>query len=670
MNTIMRAGVRLTLVAAFCGACSRAPAQTSGASSAHRTAVVDPAVVTYNKDVAPILYEHCATCHRPIGDEPLKTVSLRSDSPNDPICVAGAPFSVLDYASVRAHAASIVAAVTRRAMPPWLPQGAHGEFLNERGLTDEQIALIRTWVEEGSPEGRSADTPPVPQFAGGWQLGKPDLVVTIPEAYVLHPGARDVFRNFVIPVSVPSTKYVRAVEFRADNPRVLHHATVAIDPDRVSRRLDRAEAGPGFATMPDEDQVRSVYGWSPGKVPVLESPDTAWSLDPGTDLVVELHMIAGTQPVTVQPSIGLFFADRPPTRAPIAIKLESKSIDIPAGDANYVIEDSYTLPADVDVLSVYPHAHYLAKEMRGTATLPDGSTRSLIWIPQWDFRWQDEYRYRTPLFLPRGTTLKMRFTYDNSTANRNNPRPVPAHIVWGPKSTDEMGALWLEVVPRRREDAGVLARDYTVRALRADIAAAEQQVTRRSTDSAARNLLAMKYLEAGRVPDAQAQLQEALRLDPRDAEAHSNLGTVLQAEGRLADALPQLRDAVRLRPDDDRVHFNLGNGLVAAGQVDEAMMEFRTALSINPENADAHFNLAMILGPRNQIDEAIAHLRRVLDIDPRRAEAHRNLSVAYGLQGRIDDAINEARAALRLDPESAAARDQLDRLLAARGAPN
>lgn len=666
MTTVLRKAILVALLAVVT-ACSRPAAQTSSATTARATPVVRTAAVTYTKDVAPILYEHCATCHRPIDDDPAKTSVVRSNAANDPICVAGAPFSVLDYASVKAHAIPIAGAVTRRAMPPWLPQGTHGAFLNERRLTDEQIAVIRTWVEEGAPEGRRADMPAMPQFAGGWQLGKPDLVVTIPDAYVLQPGARDVFRNFVIPVAVPSTKYVRAVEFRADNPRVLHHATIAIDPGRVSRRLDRAEAGPGFATMPDEDEVRSVYGWSPGKVPVLESPDTAWSLDPGTDLVVELHMIAGSKPVTVQPSIGLFFADRPPTRSPIAIKLESKSIDIPAGDPDYVIEDRYTLPADVDLLSVYPHAHYLAKQMRGTATLPDGSSTTLIWIPQWDFRWQDEYRYRTPLFLPKGTTLTMRFTYDNSTANRNNPRRVPEHVVWGPRSTDEMGALWLEVVPRRREDAGVLARDYTVRARRADIAAAEQQVTRHNTDPAARNLLAMKYLQAGRVPDAQAQLLEALRLDPRDAEAHSNLGTVLQAEGRLSEAIPHLREAVRLKPGDDRVHFNLGNGLLAAGQVEDAIAEFRAALSLNAENADAHFNLAMILGPRNQVDEAIDHLRRVVDIDPRRADAHRNLSVAYGLQGKLDAAIGEARAALRLDPGSAAARDQLDRLLAARG---
>ena len=171
----------------------------------------------------------------------------------------------------------------------------------------------------------------------------------------------------------------------------------------------------------DSDAVHNVYGWSPGKVPVLEPAENAWTLDPGADLVLLLHMIAGAESQTVQPMIGLFLSDTPPTRTPISVKLESKAIDIPAGDANYVVEDSYVLPADVEAVSIYPHAHYLAKEMRGTATLPDGSERPLIWIRQWDFRWQDRYRYRSPLFLPQGTRLSMRFTYDNSAANPNNP---------------------------------------------------------------------------------------------------------------------------------------------------------------------------------------------------------------------------------------------------------
>ena len=715
-----------------------------------------PSVVTFNKDVAPILFEHCASCHRPIegasagaatrapayfddrstatatrapayfddrstgtatrapaylddrstgaatrapaysehrstgtatrppdhsddrstgtatrapaySDDSVRPVAT-SGRAADPICVAGAPFSVLDYASVQPHARAIADAVSRRVMPPWLPEHGHGEFVNERRLRDDQIAIIQRWAAQSAPEGEAADTPRPPSFSGDWQLGTPDLVLQLPQPFVLQPSGRDVFRNFVIPVPVTSTRYVRGVEFRADNVRVLHHANLAVDPNRIGRRLDRVDPEPGFATMAD-DEVQNVFGWSPGKVPVLEPADTAWTLDPGTDLVVQLHMVATTTPQTVQPTIGLFFSDRPPTRTPIVIKLESKAIDIAAGDANYVVEDQYVLPADVDALSVYPHAHYLAKEMRGTATLPDGGTTDLIWIRRWDVRWQDQYRYRTPVFLPKGTTLRMRFTYDNSAGNPNNRHRPPQRVAWGPLSTDEMGALWLEVVPRRNEDVSVLAADYARRALHADIASAELQVQHRPTDAAAHDSLALKYLQAGRVPDAQREVEQALRLSPKDAEARSNLGTILQAQGRVAEAMTHLREAARLNPKDDRIRFNLGNAFYAAGDAVHAAREFEAAIAVNGDNADAHFNLAMILGPQNRLPEAIAHLRRVIEINPRNGEAYRNLSVAYGLQGQLDAAIAEARTALRIEPDSAAARDQLNRLVAARGRP-
>jgi tetratricopeptide (TPR) repeat protein len=604
---------------------------------------------TFHRDIAPILFNNCASCHRPIDGAP---AALGASSDEDPLCVAGAPFSVLDYDSARRHAREIASAVQRRAMPPWLPESGHAAFVGERRLRDDQIALITTWAESGAPAGNPADAPKPPTFSSGWQLGTPDLVLTPAEPYELRPGARDVFRNFVLPVPITTTRYVRAVEFRADRPQALHHADLALDVARASRVLDRADAGPGFATM-DGGQVQNVYGWTPGKVPVMEPADSAWMLEPGADLVLLLHLIAGATRETVQPSIGLFFSDTPPTRTPISVKLESQAIHIQPGDASYVVEDSYVLPVDVDAVSVYPHAHYLGKDMRGTATLPDGQRKDLISIRQWDIRWQDRYRYQSPVFLPKGTRLSMRFTYDNSATNPRNPTRPPQPVRQGPRSIDEMAQLWLEVVPRRAEDAAVLNADYRRRAALANVAGAEMNVRVEPGVAAAHTLLAAAYLQVGRVADAQAQLEESLRLDPRDAEAHSNLGVVLQSQRRLADGLSHLRSAVRLKPKDDRVRFNLGNGLLAAGQADAAIREFRAAIALNPENADAHHNLALILGPRQQLDEAITHLRRVVELDPGNADAYKNLALAYSLRGNADQA--------------AATRDQLRQLLAARG---
>jgi len=677
----MRCNCALAAIAivAVGAACSRTTEQTQLAA---------PREVTFNGDIAPILFDNCASCHRPIEDaaprpaatsEPASPKpsakaepappkpSAKAGSSDDPLCVAGAPFSVLDYGAVRRYARAISSAVQRRSMPPWLPEAGHGEFAGERRLRDDQMALIAKWVESGAPQGNPADAPKPPTFSGGWQLGTPDLVLTLPEAYVLQPqpGTRDVFRNFVIPVPITTTRYVRAVEFRADRPQVLHHADVAIDLGRVSRALDRAEPGPGFATM-DGAQVYNVYGWSPGKVPVMEASDNAWTLEPGTDFVLLLHMIAGATSEAVQPSIGLFFSDTPPTRTPISVKLEAHGIAIPAGDPNYVVEDSYVLPVDVEAVSIYPHAHYLGKEMRGMATLPDGSQKDLLWIRQWDFRWQDRYRYRSPVFLPRGTRLSMRFTYDNSAANPHNRNDPPQRVRSGPRSTDEMGQLWIEVVPRRREDVALLNADFVRRSLLAGIASAELDVRLDPHVAAAHNVLAARYLQAGRLADALVQLEEALRLDPRHAEARSNLGVVLQAQGYLAEGMKHLRTAVQLKPKDDSVRFNLGAGLLAVGQPDAAIREFQTAIALNPENAAAHFNLGVILGPRNQLDDAITHLQRAVEINPLNGDAHHNLAVAYGLQRRIDEGIAAAQAAVRLKPESAPAREQLQRMLAAR----
>src|ERR1700674_3032372 len=298
--------------------------------------------LTFNADIAPILFEHCGSCHRP-GQQ--------------------APFSLLEYEGVRSHARLIATVTGRRLMPPWLPERDHGEFLNERRLSDEQILAIQRWVAQGAIEGDPLNKPPVPKWPEGWQLGQPDLILKLPQPYTLRPDGTDVFRNFVIPMPPSPSRYVRAVEFHPDNPRILHHAAIGIDPSRLGRKLDRDDPEPGFAAMA-EDEVK-VFGWSPGKAPFMEPADRAWTLERGSDLVLQLHMLPTGKPEVIQPSVGLFFSSTPPTHEPLQIKLESKAIDIPAGQAGYAIDDSYVLPADVALLSIYPHAHYLAKEMHG-----------------------------------------------------------------------------------------------------------------------------------------------------------------------------------------------------------------------------------------------------------------------------------------------------------------
>src|SRR5437667_5300474 len=349
------------------GGCRRLPREA---------AAVQP-VPTFNRDVAPILFEHCAPCHRP-GQ--------------------AAPFTLLRYVDVRPRAKAIARATHAREMPPWLPD-PEPAFIGERRLRDDQIQTIQRWVDAGALEGSPADLPKTPTWADGWQLGKPDLVVTMSRPYILRPGKYDVYRNVVLPLSLASGRFVRAVEFHTGSAPV-HHAVIRIDRAHASRSRDGADGQPGFDGMVSEDVQDpggQFIGWAPGRGPIVSPEGMPWRLEQGSDLIVELHLLPGKTPVSVQPAVALFFTDMPPVRTPLMGIVSAKTIDIPAGKRDYIIEETYQLPADVDVLSVYPHAHYLGKEMQLQAVLPDGTSKPLIHIKQWSFHWQQDYRYVTPI---------------------------------------------------------------------------------------------------------------------------------------------------------------------------------------------------------------------------------------------------------------------------------
>jgi tetratricopeptide (TPR) repeat protein len=564
--------------------------------------------VTFNRDIAPVVWKHCGNCHRPgqIG-----------------------PFSLLEYETARQHARQIAEAVNNRIMPPWLPEEGYGEFAGARRLATEELRLINAWVSGGAEEGDAADRREPPVLADGWQLGKPDLVVELPVPYTLSASGPDVFRNFVLPIEIPTTRYVRGMEVRPGSPSVVHHAAIVIDRTRASRKLDEADPQPGYEGMFAEGVTNPesrALGWTPGMMPVLEPPDMAWRLYRGSDLVVQLHMIPSGRSEAVRLSIGMYLSDVPPTRTSIDFRLGSKTIDIPAGKADYVVEDQYVMPVDADVVTIYPHAHYLAKDVRALAKFPDGTTKDLIWIKNWNFKWQDQYRYAQPVFLPAGTVLTMHYTYDNSAENPHNPSHPPRRVVYGPQSSDEMGDLWLRFVPRNAGDAATLARSYLSNELRKRIAMTEQQVRANPRDSKAHNELGALFLDAGRLDEGVRELREALQLQPGYAEAHNNLGTALQTAGRMDEALPHFREAARLAPNDDRVHLNFANALDGSGRGDEALRHYERAIALNGDSAEAHNNLGALLASRGLVDQAARHFQQALAIQPEYADALRNMS--------------------------------------------
>ena len=326
--------------------------------------------ITFTKHIAPLIFERCAGCHRSNG---------------------GAPFSLLTYADVRRRARDIASVTRRRVMPPWKSEPGYGEFIGQRPLSDPELDLIQRWVNAGAPRGRERDLPALPQETEAWQLGRPDLVVASSDAYSLPAEGSDTFRVFVVAIPTTGVRYVKGLELRPDDPRVVHHANVLIDRTSTSRERNTEDPSlgergllSGTAGYPDG----YLLGWTPGQSDPLLPKGLSWRLDPGTDLVVQLHLKPSGKPTPIRFKVAFYFSEEPPQRTPALLRLGRQSLDMAAGDPAYAVTDTYVLPVDVNVLALKPHAHYRATQLRGFATLPDKTTRWLLFIKEWDFRWQ------------------------------------------------------------------------------------------------------------------------------------------------------------------------------------------------------------------------------------------------------------------------------------------
>ncbi|MBI4658274.1 MAG: tetratricopeptide repeat protein [Verrucomicrobia bacterium] len=533
-----------------------------------------PGPITFTKHIAPILFAHCGECHRP-GQ--------------------AAPFSLLSYADAQRHAKQIAEVTQRRIMPPWLPRPGYGEFAGARGLTPAQIELVQQWVSQGVKEGAASDLPSLPRWTEGWHLGKPDLIVEMPQPYLLPPEGKDIYRNFVIPVPIPVSRSVRAAEFRPGNPRAVHHAFIRFDPTQDSRRLDQRDPEPGFDGIHTPGSARSPDGfflsWQPGKLPAKPVEGLSWLLEKDSDLVLQVHLQPSGKPEPIRSSVGFYFADQPPTNAPFKIELTTFDIDIPAGAKAHVVRDSYRLPVDAEVIGVLPHAHFLATQVHGFATLPDGTRKWLLRIDEWNFNWQGDYRYAKPVSLPKGTTLTMEIVYDNSADNPRNANRPPKRVQYGLQSFDEMAEIWFQVLVRNRADRERLARDYQPKFTREII----------------------------------AYNQYLLRLNPKDARAQTELAKVLVSERRFAEASSYLQSAAENAPDYDEPHYFLGLLLRNQKKLDEAKKAFENAVRINPENFKAHGNLGLACLEQSDFRAAEIHFRRALAINPNDTVARESL---------------------------------------------
>ncbi len=602
-----------------------------------------PGPVTFNKDVAPIVFANCAPCHRP-GEV--------------------APFPLLSFADAAKHADGMAEETRKHHMPPWLPERGEFPILGERGLTADQIATIQRWVDGGKVEGNPGDLPARPTFPDGWQLGRPDLVVSPAKPYTLEPGGEDVYRNLVIRVPLTADVYVRAVEFRT-NGAPIHHAVIRADRTGGSRARDGADGKPGFdgmAWQAAQDPEGQFIGWAPGRGPIVSPDGMAWRLDRGADLVVELHMLSPKKPASIAPTVALFFSPSPPVRTPLTVKMSSKLIDIPAGATDYEVTDSYELPVPIELMSVYPHAHYLGRDMLVTATYPGGATKTLLHIPRWSFHWQQDYRYATPIALPRGTSIRMRYTFDNSEGNDENPRKPPVRVRLGPNSTDEMAELGLQVLTASLADASRLVQSFVDHDAQANVALGELRVRENPQSAEYQMFLGKSYLEVDRHADALPHLEAAVRLDPKSPGAEGDLGTVLMALDRLPEAIAHLQRAAALAPRDETIQFNLGNAFARVSRPADAAAAYTRALALNPDFADAHVNLGTLLFTHGRGRDALPHLQRATELLPNSAVVHSDYASVLAASGRYADALRETRRALDLNPDYPPARENLARL--------
>ncbi len=630
---------------------------------------------TWSRQIAPILYANCTTCHHPGG--------------------AG-PFSLITYEDGRRWAPEVLRVTQTRYMPPWLPEPGYGDFAHSRRLSDTDVEAIKTWAENGTPRGVLSEAPTPPEYPSTWTLGKPDLILTVEQPFTLAAGGEDVFRNFILPYPLKDTHYIRAMEIQPGVARIVHHANVIVDRTAEYRRLHPADWQQGVSGMElvvDAGKTFDPDGhflfWKPDTPALVEPPGMPWRLDPGNDLILNMHLKPSGKAETIQPQIGLYFTDQPPAQLPMLLQLDrDDALDIPAGQAKFTVEDEMTLPIGVQLLGIYPHAHYLGKQMECWATLP-GKPRSdkqwLIRINDWDIDRQSVYSYKTPVLLPRGTVIHMRYVYDNSSANPHNPHSPPIRVHAGNRSQDEMAHLWLQVLPQKTqsdrtvdprlllEEAWMRSRlrkvpnDYVslynlAAALAGEgkseeaIAVFHQIVQMKPEDSRSWNALGTTMEGAGDWEQAQNSYRQALTVDEENCDARFNLAQLQSTHALYAEAEEGFRSVIAKCGDDSETHSGLGSTLLAEQHYDEAESEFMRALILNPDAAsaaDLHEHLAYIYIRTGKSEQAIAQLRSAIQSAPDAPATHALLAQALSQSGQLQEAIAEQKLALHLRPDDA-----------------
>ena len=664
-------------------ACVSLAAAAMVLASDRNSAVVHAAdEVTWRAQVAPIIYRNCTSCHHTGGS---------------------GPFALETFADARRWGKLMQQVTTSRYMPPWLPADDAGavHLEGDRRLSTENVAILRRWAESGMPEG-TGPTPTAPTYANDWALGTPDLVVEMPTAMQVPAAGTDLFENFVLPVTLDRTRWVRAMEIKPGSPQVTHHANVVVDRTASVRRAHPQtwqQGIPGMDLLVDGgdafDPDSHFLFWKPDSTALIEPAGMPWRLDPGNDLVLNMHLKPTGKPESVRARIGLYFTDQPATAQPMLLQLEDDAVlDIPADDPDFVVEDKLTLPVAVDVLGIYPHAHYLGKRMEAWATLPTGERRTLVLIRDWDIDRQSVYRLAQPLTLPLGSIVHMRYSYDNSAANPRNPNSPPIRVRAGNRSADEMAHFWLQVLPhpatgsaakisgkppsaglgvaapdpriplerawmqdRLRKDPADDLATYNLASLdlqqgdpQAAVAGYRRLLAERPNDARTTTSLGSALAAMGDTDGARTAFRAAIQTDPAYADAAFDLASLDLRSGDAKQAATEFSALANAHPEDRTIRTSLGAALAAAGDPVAAKREFNRALAGNVEQVGALLGLGELAVQENDLPAAELYLHRVLAVRDD-LDAHRLLALAASGEGDLPRALAELEAARRLAPD-------------------
>lgn len=388
----------------------------------------DAAPLTFAKDVAPILQNNCQQCHRP-GDI--------------------GPMSLMTYEDVRPWAKSIKEAVASRAMPPWDANPEIGHWANDASLSQEEIATVVAWVDQGARPGDPADLPEPKTFGvEGWRLGEPDMVLRPETPYKVGADVIDEYRCFIIPTGLTEDAWMVGQEQQVNNPAIVHHIMSYIDKDHRFREKDAADPGPGFACGMSggaELGLQNLFGgWAPGNAPGFYEPGVARLIPAGADIVYQVHYHNTTGMDQLdQSGMGVHLARGPVQKRAQIMLSGAFKLNIPAGEAHAEHSGWWRTPKDITITGLMPHMHYIGKSMKATAIYPDGRREPLLDVPNYDFNWQITYEPVEAIKLPKGTSIEMVSVHDNSAANPFNPYNPPIDMAWGEATNEEMAHVWI-----------------------------------------------------------------------------------------------------------------------------------------------------------------------------------------------------------------------------------